>query len=279
MTSSSRKRRNEDREHLDGVINIASPNPIPYAEFMRHLREAWGMPVGLPATEWMLEIGAFILRTETELILKSRRVIPGRLTEDGFNFEYPAWPEAAQDLCSEWRARYEPKIQINEHIVQSNIENLKLEQNLVLGIIGGSFGGLIGAALWAAITYFSEYQVGWIALGVGFLVGYGVRKLGRGIDKVFGIAGGTIAFTSVGLGNFFASLGFLAKALEMGYIEILSGFNYALTFEFLKETFSVTDILFYIIAIYMGYKYSFRRFTREQLLEGAVIQKDKRPFN
>jgi uncharacterized protein (TIGR01777 family) len=92
-------------ERLEGVINIASPNPIPQVEFMHHLRSAWGMPIGLPATKWMLEIGAFFIRTETELILKSRRVIPGRLSQDGFQFEYPAWPGAARDLCAAWRAR------------------------------------------------------------------------------------------------------------------------------------------------------------------------------
>jgi NAD dependent epimerase/dehydratase family enzyme len=61
------------------------------------------MPLGLPATEWMLELGAFILRTETELILKSRRVVPTRLLGDGFKFKFPNWPEAARDLCARWR--------------------------------------------------------------------------------------------------------------------------------------------------------------------------------
>ncbi len=59
--------------------------------------------MGLPATKWMLEIGTFFLRTESELILKSRRVMPGRLLDAGFTFSHPAWPEAASDLCDEWR--------------------------------------------------------------------------------------------------------------------------------------------------------------------------------
>ena len=66
---------------------------------MRVLRSAWGMPFGLPATEWMLELGAFILQSETELILKSRRVIPTKLLQSGFNFQFPTWPEAAKELC------------------------------------------------------------------------------------------------------------------------------------------------------------------------------------
>ncbi len=92
-----------ERENLSGPVNLCAPNPLANAEFMRGLREAWGIRFGLPATHWMLETGAFFLRTETELILKSRRVVPGRLLEDGFVFKFPAWPEAAGDLCRRWR--------------------------------------------------------------------------------------------------------------------------------------------------------------------------------
>jgi len=92
-----------EREQLKGPVNLAAPNPLPNQQFMRAIRRAWGARVGLPATEWMLEIGALFLKTETELILKSRRVVPGKLIEDGFQFEYPSWPEAAADLCRQWR--------------------------------------------------------------------------------------------------------------------------------------------------------------------------------
>ena len=86
-------------EEIDGVVNVASPNPLPNAEFMKLLRDAWGASIGLPAQEWMLEIGALFMRTETELILKSRRVVPGRLLEHGFTFKFPTWNVAAPDLC------------------------------------------------------------------------------------------------------------------------------------------------------------------------------------
>jgi len=92
-------------EHdIAGPVNLAAPNPLPNAEFMRILRRAWGIRLGLPATRLMLEIGAFLLGTETELILKSRRVIPGRLVQSGFAFCFPTWAEAARDLCARWRA-------------------------------------------------------------------------------------------------------------------------------------------------------------------------------
>ena len=90
-------------EEIEGVVNVSAPNPLPNREFMRALREAWGMPIGLPAPAWLLELGAFFLRTETELILKSRRVIPGRLLSAGSEFQFPDWPAAAQDLVSRWR--------------------------------------------------------------------------------------------------------------------------------------------------------------------------------
>ncbi len=93
-----------EHETVEGAVNIASPNPIPNAEFMRAIREAWGTRIGLPATEWMLGIGTFFLRTESELILKSRRVVPGLLAEQGFEFRHATWPEAARTLCRDWRA-------------------------------------------------------------------------------------------------------------------------------------------------------------------------------
>lgn len=99
-----------DRDDLSEAVNIASPNPLPNAESMRMLRAASGMRFGLPASRWMLEIGAVFLRTETELILKSRRVVPARLLESGFQFRYPDWSVAAHDLCRRATPRSKPAI-------------------------------------------------------------------------------------------------------------------------------------------------------------------------
>jgi len=93
------------REELDGTVNMAAPNPLPNREFMEALREAWGMPNGLPMPALLIELGAAFLRTESELVLKSRRVVPGRLLEAGFRFQFPEWPEAAEDLVRKWRGR------------------------------------------------------------------------------------------------------------------------------------------------------------------------------
>lgn len=83
---------------LDHPRTLIAPNPLPNAEMMRTLRRICGVPFGLPATDWMLEIGAFVLRTETELLIKSRRVIPGRLLDSGFEFQFPAIETAFEDL-------------------------------------------------------------------------------------------------------------------------------------------------------------------------------------
>jgi uncharacterized protein (TIGR01777 family) len=86
------------REDLRGPINVTAPNPVPNHDMMRTLRSACGKSFGLPATRWMLEIGAFVMQTETELIIKSRRVVPGRLLASGFEFRFPRLEGALSDL-------------------------------------------------------------------------------------------------------------------------------------------------------------------------------------
>ncbi len=93
----------EDR--FTGVVNLAAPNPLPNREFMSALRQAWDQPIGLPATAWMIEVGSLLMRTESELVMKSRWVVPGRLLSGGFEFRYPQWPEAARNLVSSWKTR------------------------------------------------------------------------------------------------------------------------------------------------------------------------------
>jgi uncharacterized protein (TIGR01777 family) len=86
------------QENFCGAVNLASPNPVPNRQLMASLRRACGRSMGLPAALWMLEMGAFFMRTETELIIKSRRVVPGRLLAAGFNFRFPGLEEALANL-------------------------------------------------------------------------------------------------------------------------------------------------------------------------------------
>ncbi|HEY6235330.1 MAG TPA: DUF1731 domain-containing protein, partial [Candidatus Elarobacter sp.] len=92
-------------ESLTDIVNVASPNPLPNDAFMRELRTASHTAFGLSSPEWLITIGAALMRTEPELVLKSRRVIPGKLLANGFSFQFPTWPQAALDLCERSRRR------------------------------------------------------------------------------------------------------------------------------------------------------------------------------
>lgn len=89
-----------ERADLSGAVNIASPNPLPEKEFLKYLRDALGVKIGVPTPRPLLQVGAVLIRTETELLLKSRRVVPTRLLEAGFSFEFPRWEEASRDLAA-----------------------------------------------------------------------------------------------------------------------------------------------------------------------------------
>jgi len=87
-----------DHENVRGAVNLAAPNPVSNSEFMAAIRKACHAPFGLPAARWMLEVGAFFMRTETELLIKSRRVVPGKLLTEGFVFRHPDLLPAIQHL-------------------------------------------------------------------------------------------------------------------------------------------------------------------------------------
>ncbi len=87
-----------EHPHLSGAINVAAPHPVTNVEFMRELRAQVGAAVGIPLPRALLELGSAVIRTETELVLKSRWVLPERLTAAGFEFRYPDLPEALRAI-------------------------------------------------------------------------------------------------------------------------------------------------------------------------------------
>jgi len=97
-----------EHRSLEGPVNISSPNPLPNARFMKILREAAGVRFGLPAAQWQLAIGTWLLGSETELVLKSRRVVPERLLESGFRFQFTEWEGATKALCSDQTFAVQP---------------------------------------------------------------------------------------------------------------------------------------------------------------------------
>jgi NAD dependent epimerase/dehydratase family enzyme len=83
---------------LRGPVNVAAPNPLTNREMMAVFRQVCGRSIGLPAARWMLEIGAFVMRTETELMIKSRRVVPAKLLDSGFQFRFPTLQGALEEI-------------------------------------------------------------------------------------------------------------------------------------------------------------------------------------
>jgi uncharacterized protein (TIGR01777 family) len=96
-----------DHENLSGPFNLTSPNPVPNRELMQTYRKVCHVPIGMPATRWMLEVGAFFMRTESELMLKSRRATPGRLLEAGFEFRFPQLQGALEEIEGRFEASRE----------------------------------------------------------------------------------------------------------------------------------------------------------------------------
>lgn len=144
-------------------------------------------------------------------------------------------------------------------------EKLRAQQNLPVGILAGIVAGLVGAVIWAVVTVATGYQIGYMAIGIGFIVGYSVRFMGKGIDMIFGISGAIIAILSCFLGNFLSSIGFIADYSEIGYMEALTTFDYSFFIDLMTESFSFMDILFYGFAAYEGFKLAFRQVTAEEI--------------
>jgi hypothetical protein len=164
-----------------------------------------------------------------------------------------------------------PEIKIDEDKLNLYNNQLKLEQNLPMAIIGGLSVAIIGAILWAVITVATEYQIGYMAIVIGFGVGYSVRFFGKGIDSIFGIIGALLALIGCVLGNFLSIIGFVANSENLGYFETLTLIDLSLIPEIMTESFNPMDILFYGLAIYEGYRFSFRQITEEEIIQNATV--------
>jgi hypothetical protein len=137
-------------------------------------------------------------------------------------------------------------------------------------VAAGISASVVMGLLWAAITVVTEYQIGYMAVAVGFGVGYAVRYAGQGLDQIFGITGAALSLLGCLLGNFFSLVGFAAKSQDLNFFEILAAIDYGMVPAAMAEAFSPMDVLFYGIALYQGYKFSFRQITEAELLANAA---------
>jgi MFS family permease len=138
-------------------------------------------------------------------------------------------------------------------------------QNLGMGFLGGVIGALLGALLWGAITALTSFQIGFMAIGVGFLVGFGVRMLGHGMDRIFGYMGAVLSLAGCVLGNILATVIARSMHQHIPFADELARLTPDAAWRILTEGFSLIDLLFYGIAIYFGYHYSFQKITPEEL--------------
>lgn len=183
-------------------------------------------------------------------------------------------------------ARPEPELgpqyvrELDPAKVQAFEESRQAEQNLGLAILAGSAAALLGAGLWAVITVVSDYQIGWMAIGVAFLVGWSVRTFGKGVQPVFGLVGAGLALAGCLAGNFFTIAAVIAReeAAPLSAVFMFLVLNPSVDLELLVRTFSPLDLLFYGLALYYGYKYSFRPVTaaeRESLYRRRLLPPER----
>jgi len=144
-------------------------------------------------------------------------------------------------------------------------QQLESEQNLPLAVVAGLAASLAGAAAWAAVTVLAGYQIGFMAIGIGFLVGYAVRAAGKGISSVYGVIGAVFSLVGCALGNLLAVTALVARSEGLEFFSLLSQLTPELIMQLMVTTFSPMDVLFYAIALYYGYRLAFRQLGPEEL--------------
>jgi hypothetical protein len=152
-----------------------------------------------------------------------------------------------------------------ELAVMQMVAGIRAHQSLPLGIAGGLIGAAIAAFLWAGLTAATHFQIGYMALAVGFIVGFGVRTLGRGVDRSFGIAGAVLSLVGCVAGNLGATIVALAQYSKVPVLTFVGKLTPDLAWLLLKDGFQVMDLFFYGFAVYSGYRYAFRKLTPAEI--------------
>lgn len=151
---------------------------------------------------------------------------------------------------------------LNEAQAQALMATLRSKQSLTIGLLAGAGVALAGAVVWAIVTVVTNLQIGWMAVGVGFLVGSAVRAAGKGIDKQFGYLGAGLALCGCLLGNLLSLCAMIAHQESLPIATVLTHLNPAAVPELMALAFHPMDLLFYAIAVYEGYRFSFRNVTQ-----------------
>jgi len=143
---------------------------------------------------------------------------------------------------------------------QEELDKLKMQENPLAAILSGLIVAVLVAILWGVLTVVTRYQIGYMAIGVGFAVGFTVRKFGKGFSPFFGFIGAGLSLFGCLLGNLLSIAGFLSTEVEGASVFNILGVIFSTPsyiFPLMQESFHPMDVLFYGLALYWGYKYSF----------------------
>ena len=152
---------------------------------------------------------------------------------------------------------------------QMTMDRMRAEQSLQAGVVAGLLASIVGAAAWAAISALTRYQIGWMAVAVAGLVGFAIRRVGKGIDARFGCAGAVLALWGCALGNYLVICIQVASEYEVGFTRVLTSLSPWQAAQILVSTLGLHEVLFYGIALVAGYRLSIRSVTEADILRGA----------
>ena len=145
---------------------------------------------------------------------------------------------------------------MNESMTNSpDFQEPNYEANLILGLISGVIAMFVSAIIWGAITYFTKFQISWMAIGVGFFVGFVIQKFGKGKTLLFGITGGVLSLLGCMLGNFFFYTGIIAREGGAPFFQVMTYllFSPSSVLEIFTVAFDIMDLVFYAVAAYIGF--------------------------
>ena len=128
--------------------------------------------------------------------------------------------------------------------------------SLPMAVLAGCAAAAVGAALWAAISVATDMQIGWMAIGVGFLVGYAVRKFGNGSEPTFQVLGAVLSLLGCLAGNLLMVCVVAGRQENIPLLTIVTHLHPSVILDLMVETFSPMDLVFYAIAVYEGYRFS-----------------------
>jgi hypothetical protein len=139
------------------------------------------------------------------------------------------------------------------------LAQVRRDQNFPAGLVGGLLAAVVAAGLWASLTALLGVQFGWLALGVGAMVGVAVRRYGRGLGLRFGLAAAGFTLLGCLLGDLAAAYLLVAQQFGLSGAEMMALLRLDVMREFMVNTFSILDAVFYGVALVLGYNIAFRR--------------------